>query len=210
MSTELTPDEQFAAPAAADAIERAAEAARANGLTVEVVDTVADARKLVTDLLPKDKSVFTASSETLRLSGILADIDESGEYDSLRAQVRAEGIERDFDQMRRRTMTPDVVVGSVHAVTEQGHLVAGSASGSQLAAYAHGAGQAVWVVGAQKVVPDLETALRRIRSYSYPKENERCLAVYDAPSVLGKILIIEREVVPGRDTLVLVREPIGF
>jgi hypothetical protein len=45
--------------------------------------------------------------------------------------------------------TPDVIVGSVHAVTEDGFLVAASASGSQLAPYASGARQATGVVGAQ-------------------------------------------------------------
>jgi hypothetical protein len=210
VSTQPTPDERFAAPATADAIERAADAARGNGMVVEITDTVADARKLVNGLLPKDKAVFTASSETLRLSGIIEDVDESGAFVSLRAQLRDAGVDRDPEQIRLRSMTADVVIGSVHAVTEQGHLLAASASGSQLGLYAYGAGQAVWVVGAQKVVPDLETGLRRIRSYSYPKENERCLQVYGQPSVLGKILIIEREVFPARDTLVLVREAIGF
>ncbi|HEY4019679.1 MAG TPA: LUD domain-containing protein [Pseudonocardiaceae bacterium] len=210
MSTQPTPDERFAAPAAADAIERAAEAARGNGVAVEIADSVADARKLVNDLLPKDKAVFTASSETLRLSGLIEDVDESGAFASIRAQLRDEGLDADRDQVRLRSMTADVIVGSLHAVTEQGELLAASASGSQLGPYAYGAGQAVWVVGAQKVVPDLETALRRIRTYSYPKENERCMQVYGQPSVLGKILIIEREVFPARDTLVLVRETIGF
>ncbi|CAL9343613.1 hypothetical protein SUDANB95_00320 [Actinosynnema sp. ALI-1.44] len=205
-----TPDERFASAAEPERLTRAAEAARANGLTVEVVDTVAEARKLVTDQLPTDKTVFTSASETLRLSGIAEDIDRSGRFTSVRAQLELDGVDRDPNQVRLRTATPDVVVGSVHAVTEQGHLVAASATGSQFVPYAFGAGQTIWVVGAQKVVPDLETALTRIRTYSLPKENERCLAAYGRPSVLSKILIIEREIFPGRATLVLVREPIGF
>lgn len=214
MSTQLAgslvPDERFAAAAAEEAIQRAAAAARERGLSVEVVSTVSEARKLVDGLLPTDKIIFTAASETLRLSGITEDIDESGRFLSLRAQLREEGADQDIEQLRVRGTTPDVVVGSVHAVTEQGQLVVASASGSQLSPYAAGAGTVVWVVGAQKVVPDLETALVRIRTYSYPKENERCLAVYGQPSFLSKILIIEREVFPGRCTLVLVREVIGF
>ncbi|MEU7527608.1 LUD domain-containing protein [Saccharothrix sp. NPDC042600] len=205
-----TPDERFASAAEPERLTRAAEAARANGLTVEVVDTVAEARKLVTDQLPTDKTIFTSASETLRLSGIAEDIDRSGRFTSVRAQLELDGVDRDPNQVRLRTATPDVVVGSVHAVTEQGHLVAASATGSQFVPYAFGAGQTIWVVGAQKVVPDLETALTRIRTYSLPKENERCLAAYGQPSVLSKILIIEREIFPGRATLVLVREPIGF
>lgn len=205
-----TPDERFAVAAQHEQVDRAAEAARANGLTVEVVDTAADARKLVNALLPTDKTVFTATSETLRLSGIAEDIDSSGRFVSLRTRLQEDGVDRDPEQVRLRAAAPDVVVGSVHAVTEQGHLVAASATGSQFGPYAFGAGSVVWVVGAQKVVPDLETALTRLRTYSLPRENERCMAAYGQPSVLSKILIVERELFPGRATLVLVREAIGF
>lgn len=205
-----TPDERFANAAEPEQLTRAVEAARANGLTVEVVDTVAEARKLVIDQLPTGKTIFTSASETLRLSGIAEDIDKSGRFTSVRARLELDGVDRDPTEVRLRTATPDVVVGSVHAVTEQGQLVAASATGSQFAPYAFGAAQSIWVVGAQKIVPDLETALTRIRTYSLPKENERCLATYGQPSVLSKILIIEREIFPGRATLVLVREPIGF
>lgn len=201
-------DEAFAAPAAAPQLERAAEALRGNGFTVHVVGTAADARELVAGLLPADKDVFTASSETLRLSGISADIDESGKYRSVRAQ--AGDLGGDVDAIIRLGATPDVVVGSVHAVTEDGFLVAASASGSQLAPYASGARQAIWVVGAQKVVPDLATGLRRVRAYSLPREWQRLSELYGQASFIGKVLILEREAIPGRGAVILVREAIGF
>ncbi|HET7017961.1 MAG TPA: LUD domain-containing protein [Streptosporangiaceae bacterium] len=197
-------DESFAVAASPDRIEEAAEALRGNGFAVHVADTVAQARKLVTDLLPRDRPVFTASSETLRLSGIAADIDESGEFVSVRAT--ADAAPGDITARIRLGALPDVVVGSVHAVTLDGHLVIASASGSQLAPYASGALKAIWVAGAQKVVPDLETALRRIRSYSLSRESQRL----GRPSFVGKILIIEREALPDRSTVVLANEPIGF
>src|SRR5690606_38524520 len=138
----------------------AAAALRERDFAVHIVDRVADARRLVRELLPRDKEIFTALSETLRLSGIAADIEESGEFRSLRD--RLEELADDPVAKIKVGAAPDVVVGSVHAVTETGQLVVASASGSQLAPYAAGARQAVWVVGAQKVVADLDTALRRI------------------------------------------------
>jgi hypothetical protein len=204
---ELVADEAFAAPAGDEALRRAAAALAERGLAAQVVDTVADARRLVRELLPKDKEIFTALSETLRLSGIAEDIDSSGEFRSVRARLT--GLEGDVRAQIALGAAPDVVVGSVHAVTEDGLLLAASASGSQFAAYAAGAERAIWVVGAQKVVPDLETALRRLRTYSLPREQER-LAHTGWQSFIGKILIIEREVFPDRGTVVLVREPIGF
>ena len=208
MTAESPPlDESFGVPALDDQLTRAAKALGERNYAAHIVDTVADARRLLIDLLPRDKSIFTATGETLRLSGIAAAIDESGEFRSVR-QALAE-VEGDVDTQIRMGAAPDVVVGSVHAVTEDGSMVATSASGSQLASYAAGARQAFWVVGAQKVVPDLETALRRIRHYSLPREADR-MRPLGFESFIGKTLILEREIFPGRGTVVLVREAVGF
>ncbi|MEV0699620.1 LUD domain-containing protein [Saccharopolyspora sp. NPDC050389] len=112
--------------------------------------------------------------------------------------------------MRTYAATPDVVVGSVHAATEDGHLVVASEDGEQLGPYSYTAGMAVWVVGAQKVVPSIAAALRRIETYSYPLEDNRSRALRGRPVALSKILIVSKETSPGRAHVVLVREPIGF
>ncbi|HEX6359702.1 LUD domain-containing protein [Actinophytocola sp.] len=209
MTIEALPvDESFAVPADDEALSRAAKGLRERGYHAHIVDTAADARALVRDLLPRDKAIFTANSETLRRTGLVADIDDGTEFVSVRAQLA------DIDPKDVRTQvtmgaTPDVVVGSVHAVTEDGVLVAASASGSQLGPYAAGAEKVIWVVGAQKVVPDLDTAFRRVRTYSYPREHERW-RVQGFESFIGKLLVLEREYDLTRATVVLVREEIGF
>ncbi|MER6628823.1 LUD domain-containing protein [Streptomyces sp. NPDC000987] len=201
-------DEAFSVAASLQQLERTAQALREAGFQVLIADTVDDARKLVAELLPTDRTIFTATSETLRLSGIAADIDDSGHYRSVRAE--AGDAPRDVEAQIRLGALPDVVVGSVHAVTEDGRLVIASASGSQLAPYASGARKAIWVVGAQKVVPDLDTALRRVRTHSLPLENNRQRELRGLGSFIGKILIIEREGLPDRSTVILTAEPIGF
>jgi hypothetical protein len=201
-------DPSFAQPASTEQLEQAAAGLTRRGYTVHIVDTGADARTLVLDLLPKDRGVFTASSETLRLAGITAAIDDDDAFVSVRRQIAEAG--GDFASQVRLGAAPDVVVGSVHAITEDGQMVAASASGSQLASYAAGALTAIWVVGAQKVVPDLDTALRRVRTHSLPLEYDRLYEARGSESFIGKILIFEREAMPNRGTVVLVRERIGF
>jgi hypothetical protein len=68
-----------------------------------------------------------------------------------------------------------------------------SAGGSQLASYVFGAGQVIWVVGAQKLVRDLDEGLRRIHEYSYPLEDARLREAHGMPSAVNKILIFNRE-----------------
>ena len=113
-------------------------------------------------------------------------------------------------EMRKLTAGPDYMLGSVTAVTEDGLLLAVSATGSQLGPHAGTAGKVILVVGSQKIVPDLEAALRRMREYVLPWEDEQVRKLVSTGSFVGKILIVEREWVNGRMTVVLVRKPIGI
>jgi len=178
----------FAAPAPAHRLERAAAALWDHGFAVEILDDGAAARTRVEELVPDGASVFTSASETLRLSGIDADINASGRYRAIKPQVLALDRATGADEIRRLLAAPDVVVGSVAALTETGSVVVASATGSQLPAYAGGAGRAIWIVGAQKVVPDLATALRRVEEHALPLESARAQAVYGQPSAVNRLL----------------------
>jgi hypothetical protein len=200
----------FTRPAPAPRLDRAAAALAANGFTVEILDDATVARSRVKELIPEGASVFTGASETLRLSGIDEDINASGRYQAVRPRVLAMDRATHADDIRRLLASPDVVVGSVAALTEAGSLVAASGSGSQLPAYAGGAARAIWIVGAQKVVPDLSTALRRVEDHALPLESARAQAAYGSPSAINRLLILNAEPRPGRSTVLLLREAIGF
>src|SRR5262249_31113880 len=199
----------FADPAPAERLERAATALTAHGFTVEILDDAAAARARVKDLIPEGASVFTRASETLRLSGIEEDINASGRYDAIRPRILAMDRATQMDEIRRLVASPDVVMGSVAAVTETGFLVVASASGSQLSAYAGGGARAIWIVGAQKVVPDLPAALRRVEDHALPLQSARAQVVYGQPSAINRLLILNAQPYPGRGTVLLLREAIG-
>jgi len=205
-----TPTTSFAEPATAQRLERAAAALAAHGFTVEILDDAAAARVRIKDLIPAGASVFTGASETLRLAGIEEDINAGGRYDAIRARGQAMNRATQLAEIWRLMSTPDVIMGSVHAVTETGSLVIASASGSQLPGYAGGSLRAIWVVGAQKVVPDLSTALRRVEEHCLPLESDRAMNVYGKPSAINRLLILNAEPQPGRGIVLLLREAIGF
>ena len=206
----LSPPHEFGIAAGAEQIDRAARALADHGFAVEVLTDVWAARARIAALLPEGATVFTAASETLRLSGIDADINQSGRYAAIKPQVFALDRATQGARIRQVTATPGFVVGSVAAVTEGGTLVAASASGSQLPAYAGGAGQVIWIVGAQKIVANLAEALRRIETYALPLEDARARAEYGRSSAINKLLIVNAEPVPGRTTVLLLREATGF
>lgn len=202
--------QRFATAATPEQIERAARALAAHAFSVEVLDSAQAARGRVAALIPHGAAVFTAASETLRLSGIEADINDSDRLVAIKPRIWALDRGTQSDEIRRLRATPDLVVGSVSAVTEDGALVAASASGSQLPAYAGGASDVILVVGAQKIVPDLATALQRVETHALPLEDARARATYGQASAINKLLIVNAEPFPGRTTVSLVREAIGF
>jgi ketosteroid isomerase-like protein len=204
------PAASFTGPAPAERLERAAAALAEHGFTVEILDDAAAARTRVSDLIPAGAGVFTPASETLRQSGIDADLNAGGRYESVKARGQTLDRVKDLAEIWRLMSAPDVIVGSVQAVTETGSLVLASASGSQLPAFAGGALRAIWVVGAQKVVPDLPAALRRIEDHCLPLESARAQAAYGQPSAVNRLLILNAEPHPGRGTVLLLREAIGF
>ncbi|HUY72872.1 MAG TPA: LUD domain-containing protein [Gaiellaceae bacterium] len=200
---------EFERPADRARLERTAAALAERGFIAQVADSAEDARQLVLDAIPEGTEVHTALSETLKALGIAAVIDESGRYDSVRAKLNLLDRETQGRELRKLGAAPDYIVGSAHAITDEGEIVVGSGSGSQLGAYAYAGGNVILVVGHQKLVRDLDEGLRRVREYSLPLEYARMQGFGYPGSLLAKTLIISYEP-SGRIRVILVPETVGF
>ena len=208
MSTTTIPG-RFTTPADEHTLEATVTALEEHGFSVEVVDDLAAAREAVLARIPQGSSVMTNTSATLTEAGIADAINDGGPYDSARNKMFALDFATQAQQMKAIGGQPDYALGSVHAVTRDGTLVIASSSGSQLASYAWGAANVIFVVGAQKLVPTLEAARERIYQHSLVLEDARAIAAYGQHSQVGKILEIHQEM-PGRIHIVLIRQPAGF
>jgi len=191
-------------------VTRAAAALERNGMTVLRAADAAEAKRIVLGLIPDGSHVHHGASQTLDVSGISDEIDQSGRYEPVRPRMFSMDRHTQADEIRHMSASPDVMLGSVHAVTESGSLVTASFGGSQLGPYVSGAGRVILVVGTQKIVSDLEEGLRRIDEYAFPLEDARAQAAYGIHSGVSKVLIINREIVAGRITVVFVDEVLGF
>jgi YkgG family uncharacterized protein len=180
-----------------------------HGFGVEVVDDFDAAREAVLARLPEGTSVMTSTSVTLEEAGIADAINNGGPYDSVRNRLMELDFATQMQEMKAIAGQADYVLGSVHAITSEGALFIASASGSQLASYAWGAANVIFVVGAQKLVPDAEAARERIFEHSLKLEDARAYAAYGQNSFVGKILEIHQEF-PGRIHIVLIRQSVGF
>lgn len=186
-----------------------AEALRANGFTVHVVEDGGRAKEVVLAMIPTGSEVFTSTSVTLDQTGI-ADVLNGPDYVSLRNRLYSfMGDPSKKKEMKRTVASADFVVASVHAVTTDGQLLIASASGSQLPLAAYGADQVIFVVGTHKIVPDLEAGLHRIENHSVPLEDARALAAYGFNTLFAKLLVFNKEA-PGRVTVILVEQALGY
>ena len=201
---------EFAKLASDEQIERAAKALEANGIKTLIAKHGEEAEKMLFDLLPDGAEVFTASSQTLEQLGIPAELEKSEQYELVRDKLKKMDEKTQNREMVEMGATPEYIIGSVHAVTEDGQVMIASNTGSQLAPYAASAAHVIWVVGAQKIVQDLEEGTRRIEEYSYPREDERLKQAKGIPSNIRKVLIVNKEIQPGRVTMIIVKEELGY
>ena len=180
-------------------IQKTVEALKANGVDAIVVDSKEKAKEKVLEMLPEGAEVMTMSSETLKTVGLT-------EADTVKVKLKTM---EDAAEKKRRGAAPEWAVGSVHAVTEDGKMLIASNTGSQLGAYAYSSAHVIWVVGAQKIVKDLDEGMKRVYEFCLPHENEKMMKLYNVPSNVSKLLIFNKEIRPGRVTMILVKEKIG-
>jgi len=208
MTTTQTPD-SFTVLPDEQTLASTVTALEEHGFSVEVVDDLHAARKAVLARIPHGSSVMTNTSVTLAETGIADVINDGGPYESARNAMFALDFVTQAQQMKVIGGQPDYALGSVHAITRDGTLVIASASGSQLASYAWGAANVIFIAGTQKLVPSLEAAHQRIYQHSLKLEDARAQAAYGQHSQVGKILEIHQEL-PDRIHIVLIRQVVGF
>jgi len=199
----------FSHVAPAEQIERTVQALERNGIHTLVVENGVEARKLFLELVPAGVQIHQGSSVTLQATGITDEIEKSGRFEAVRTHIRSLDRATQSNEIRQLSASPDYMAGSVQAVTEEGKVLVVSGTGSQLGPYASGAGKVIWVVGAQKLVKDLDEAFQRLEEHVLPLEDQRARQAYGRGSNPNKVLIFNKER-PGRITMILVKENLGF
>ncbi|MDZ7587083.1 MAG: LUD domain-containing protein [Patescibacteria group bacterium] len=192
-------------------IKKAIEGLVAAGIDALVVDNAAAARAKVLEILPQGAEVMNMSSVTLETLGLDKEINESGNYNSVKNKLKQMDRTTQGLAMQKLGAAPEWTVGSVHAVSEDGQILIASNTGSQLPAYAYTSAHVIWVVGTQKIVADLDEARKRVYEYCLPTETKHVQEAYGwEGSNVSKLLLISKEKVPHRLTLIFVKEKLGF
>jgi hypothetical protein len=206
----LAPNMEFSKLASDEQIARTAHALETNNIHPIIAKEGVEAKRIFFELIPDGAEVFLGASITLEKLGIRDEIDKSGRFEALRPKMFAMNRATQAREIRKLGGAPDYAAGSVQAVTEDGQVLIASNTGSQLGPYAMSAGKVIWVVGAQKIVKDINEGLRRIQEYCCPLEEEHMRQLYNMGTGVNKVLIVNREFRPDRITMILVKEGLGF
>jgi hypothetical protein len=202
---------QFNEMASPESLDRAVKSLKENGFSVVVVEDSKSAMKEAASRIPEGSEVMTMTSETLTQAGIDKVINEGGKYLAVKPKLYAMDRKTQGGEMQKMGSAPDYSIGSVHAVTEDGHLMIASLTGSQIPGYAYGSSHVVFVVGTQKIVSTVGEGFKRIEQYVLPLESERAKKAYGVPgSSVNKLFIYYKEYLPNRTTVILVKEKLGF
>ncbi len=196
--------------ASKEAVERTMQSLKEKGIIPYFVGSSEEAKNKVISIIPKGSEIMTMSSRTLEETGILKEIEESGNFDTVRKKFSTMDKDKQGHVMKQLGAAPSYAIGSIHALTEKGEAIIASASGSQLPAYAYGADQVIWVVGTQKIVSTLEEGMKRLYDYVLPLEDARAKKAYGVGSNVNKLLIINKESSQNRIHLILINEVLGF
>jgi hypothetical protein len=163
------------------------------------------------EMIPAGASVMTGSSTTLQQIGF-TDLLIGGNHPwrNYKEIILNEKDRAKQADLRRESTTAGYFLGSLQAITTFGQALGTDNTGSRQGGYVFSAAHVIWVVGVNKIVPDIATALRRLYEHVFPLEDERMKKSGAPGTSIGKMVVYEREVLPQRIFTVLIRESLGF
>ncbi len=201
-------------------LSKTAEALERNGIEAFVAGTSEEALARALALIPKGATVGLGGSRTAGEIGLLETLRE-GDY-TLCDQYR-DGLSREESMRIRKEGThADCFVSGSNAITQDGKIINVDGLGNRLAGLCFGPGRVIIIAGRNKIVPDLDAALYRVRNVAAPinamrfgaktpcVETAECSDCNSPERICNLTLIIEKSRIEGRMKVILVNEELGF
>lgn len=152
--------------------KRAVEALKKREFNALYVENQAQAKEVILREVSPSATVGVGGSVTIRGMGILTDLKARGNK-VIDHWVTASLFSQENFELRRAQQTCDVFLSSSNAITLKGQLVNIDGGGNRVNAMGFGPKKAIVVAGANKIVPDLDSALRRIKEFVVPMNAKR-------------------------------------
>ena len=203
-----------------EVIEKTIAALKKHSFKAQFANDLAEAKELILKLVPKNASVAIPGSATVRATGVVEDLKERGNelFDHWDPTLnKAQEM-----MIRKKQPAADVCLTSVNAVSMTGELVSMDGFGNRVASTIFGPQKVIFVVGKNKITPDLEVARDRIRKVAAParaKEMEtkspciekgECIDCNSPMRICRVELILHRQPIMTMTTVIIVDEELGL
>jgi len=191
------------------------------GMEGSYAASAAQARNEILTIIPQGSTVYRCGSMTAVYMDLwqgVAKIPGVEIIDPFRPGLSFE----DSLEPRRRGLLADVMITSTNAITLDGKLVNLDGLGNRVAAMIFGPQKVILVVGMNKVVPDVESAIARTKHYSAPvnamrmgiktpcAENGMCADCRTPARICNIWSTIEGQRIKGRIHVKLIGENLGY
>lgn len=210
LDDDLELDESLNERPDADTLDETVANVEHRNIAVTVCDTGDEARDHLAECIPATASVMNGRSTTLNEIGFIDYLEQEDGFTYLGNQIRQLDDDEERHTARREALTADVFFDSPNAIAQTGELVGVNGVGTGIGAWPYAAKNLVLVSGTNKIVPSLDAAIRRVREFAYPLENERVQRAAGHKSVIGKLIQYEHEKQDERTELVLIDETQGY
>jgi L-lactate utilization protein LutB len=203
----------YSTPATPDSLQKTAEGLTARNIEPILVKTGADALAKIKELIPQGASVMNGASVSLEQIGFVDYLKEGAHgWNNLHAAIVAEKDPAKQKALRKQALSSDYYLGSVHALVENGQFLVASNTGSQLPHIVFSSTNLIFVVGAQKIVPTLDEAMKRLEEYVVPLEDKHMQDKYGVGTHVSKVVTFnwENPVMGRKVHMILVEEKLGF
>ncbi|WBW94755.1 lactate utilization protein [Oceanirhabdus sp. W0125-5] len=152
-------------------IERTIEKLKENNMNAEFVKTKEELLNKINGMLQQDMRVTVGGSMTLFQCGIIELLRNSSAnfLDRYTDGLSSEEIRRIYFE----AFNSDIYFTSSNAITEEGYLFNVDGRGNRVAAITYGPKKVVVIVGANKIVRDVDEAIMRNREVSGPANAKR-------------------------------------
>jgi len=184
-----------------------------NGVEGIFVQNGAEALAKIKELIPAGASLMNGASKTLEQIGFVDYLKAKQHgWNNLHDAILEEKDPIKQAVLRKQAVLADYYLGSVHALSQTGEFIIASNTGSQLPYIVFTSQNLIFVVGAQKIVPNLDEAMKRLNEYVIPLEDVRLMQQHNAHTYPSKVLIFKKEqpYVGRKVTMIIVNESLGF
>ena len=206
-------------------LEEVKKALEKNNFEAFIAKDTETAKSIVeNEIIPqlKPKSISWAGSKTFMATGIYDSLKNSKDYEIIDTYDRKRYTPEEVSEKRRLALLTDLFITGTNAITEAGHLVNLDMIGNRVGAITYGPKNVIILTGRNKIVPDLEDAMFRIKNFAAPinamrldmktpcVKSGRCADCKSSTRICNVWTITEKPFPKGRIKVVMINQDLGL